>query len=158
MNGTSLDGFCRSYLDESGFRHASACTRLRPADPRLLMLHAAGGHQRQSHSGDKSKRLHDLPRWENLTGHFLTLGESLGGNRLLGATPWSSGIPPQDRKDREQCPPKSVGGLVRHDCKDDADHDADQRHDVSYAKSHFQSPSSEQLVGEISKRGQACRS
>ncbi len=75
MNRTSFGRFCRSYLNGSGFGHASGCSRLRP-DPRLFMLHAAGGHERQSHSGDNNKRLHDLPRWENLSGHFLTLSES----------------------------------------------------------------------------------
>jgi hypothetical protein len=43
------------------------------------MLHAAGSHERQSHSSDESKRLHDLPRWENLSAHFLTLSESQAG-------------------------------------------------------------------------------
>ena len=75
MNRTAFGRFCRSYLNGSGFGHTSGCSRLRP-DPRLFMLHAAGGHERQSHSGDNNKRLHDLPRWENLSGHFLTLSES----------------------------------------------------------------------------------
>jgi hypothetical protein len=110
------------------------------------MLYAAGGHKRQSHSGDKSKRLHDLPRWENLSGHCLTLSESQAGlQRPLGTTPRRAGVPPQDREDREQCPPKSIGRLVCDDREDDADHDADQRHEVSDAKSHLQSPSFEQL-------------
>jgi hypothetical protein len=34
-------------------------------------------------------------------------------------------------------PPQSVGGLMGHNREDDADHDADQRHDVSDAKRHF---------------------
>lgn len=65
----------RSNLD--GFRswNAAGCPRLRSANRRLL-VHAAGAHDRQSHSGDNNKRLHDLPRWENLSGHFLTLSES----------------------------------------------------------------------------------
>jgi hypothetical protein len=80
MNRTSFGVLvCGSYLNGSGFGHASGGSPLRPADLRLLMLHAAGGHKRQSHCGDKSKRLHDLPRWENLSGHFLTLSESQAG-------------------------------------------------------------------------------
>jgi hypothetical protein len=131
MNRTSFGGFCCSYLNESGFGHASGCSRLRP-DLRLLMLHAAGAHERQRHSGDKSKRLHDLPRGENLSGYFLTLSKSQSGlDRPLEATPWSAGIPPQDCKDREQCPPQSVGCLVGDYREDDADHDADQRHEAA---------------------------
>ena len=76
MNRTSFGRFfCRLYLNGSGFGHTSGCSRLRP-DPRLFVLHAAGGDERQSHSGDYNERLHDLPRWENLSGHFLTLSES----------------------------------------------------------------------------------
>ena len=37
-------------------------------------------------------------------------------------------------------PPQSVSGLMGHNREDDADHDADQRHDVSDAKRHFLSP------------------
>jgi hypothetical protein len=44
--------------------------------PPICVCSAATDHQRQSHSGDKSERLHDFPRRENLSGHFLTLGES----------------------------------------------------------------------------------
>ena len=36
-------------------------------------------------------------------------------------------------------PPQSVSGLMGHNREDDADHDADQRHDVSDAK-RFLSP------------------
>jgi hypothetical protein len=52
-------------------------------------------------------------------------------DRPLEATPWSAGIPPQDCKDREQCPPQSVGCLVGDYREDDADHDADQRHEAA---------------------------
>jgi len=92
-NKTSSDEF-RSNLDGSSFGNAPCRSRLRP-DLRLFVLHAAGGHERQSHSGDSNKRLHDLPRWENLSGHFLRLSEShsfCGGEKEeapLGARPGS---------------------------------------------------------------------
>jgi len=91
QNKTSSDEF-RSNLDGSSFGNAPCRSRLRP-DLRLFVLHAAGGHERQSHSGDSNKRLHDLPRWENLSGHFLRLSEShsfCGGEKEetpLGARP-----------------------------------------------------------------------
>ena len=74
INKTSSGEF-RSNLDGSSFGKAPCRSRLRP-DLRLFVLHAAGGHERQSHGGDSNKRLHDLPRWENLSGHFLRLSES----------------------------------------------------------------------------------
>jgi hypothetical protein len=40
---------------------------LRP-DPRLFVLHAAGGDERQSRSGDYSERLHDLPHGKTYQG------------------------------------------------------------------------------------------
>ena len=101
-------------------------------------MHAAGGQERQRHCSDKSKQLHDLPRWENLSGQFLTFSESQAGRSR--AAPWRPGIPPQDCEDSEQCPPQSVGGLVRYDCKNDADDDADQRDEISYAEGHFIPP------------------
>jgi hypothetical protein len=56
MTNTNL--FTASYLDESRFGHASGGSRLRP-DLRLFVLHAAASHDRQSHSGDNNKRLHE---------------------------------------------------------------------------------------------------
>jgi hypothetical protein len=130
---------CHSYLDGFSSRNASGRSRLRSANRRLV--YAASSHDRQSHRGDNSKRLHDLPRWENPSGHFLTLSESQAGlNRLSQAAPWRPGIPPQDREDREQCPPQRVGSLMRDNCKNDADQDADQRDEISYAKGHFSPP------------------
>ena len=73
INKTSSGEF-RSNLDELSFGRAPCRSRLRP-DLRLFVLHAAGGHERQSHSGDNNKQLHDFPRWENLPGHFLRLSE-----------------------------------------------------------------------------------
>ena len=72
---TNTNRLTASYLDKSRFGHASGGSRLR-TDLRLFMLHAAGGHDRQSHSGDNNERLHAFPRWENLSGHFLRLSES----------------------------------------------------------------------------------
>jgi hypothetical protein len=43
----------------------------------------------------------------------------------------------KDCENSKQGPPQSIGGLVRHDCENDADHDADQRDEISYAEGHF---------------------
>ena len=89
INKTSSGEF-RSNLDESSFGRAPCRSRLRP-DLRLFVLHAAGGHERQSHSGDNNKQLHDFPRWENLPGHFLRLSEShsvLRGRKRRSPAQW----------------------------------------------------------------------
>jgi len=60
--------------------------------------------------------------------------------RPLSSAPWRPGIPPQHSEDGEQCPPQSVGSLVRYDSEDDADHDTDKRHKISYPKRHLLLP------------------
>jgi hypothetical protein len=37
-------------------------------------------------------------------------------------------------------PTKGIGGLMRYDSEDDADHDADQRHEIAYPKRHLPLP------------------
>jgi hypothetical protein len=58
----------------------------------------------------------------------------------LAAAPGCAGSPPQDSEDSQERPPKRVGGLVRDDSEDDADHDTDQRDEISDAQSHVASP------------------
>jgi hypothetical protein len=56
--------------------------------------------------------------------------------RLLWPAPRRTGVPPQNRKYRQQRPPERVGRLVRNNGKYDADDDAHQRHDISNAQEH----------------------
>jgi hypothetical protein len=58
----------------------------------------------------------------------------------LASSPGCAGSPPQDSEYSQERPPKRVGGLVRDDSEDDADHDTDQRDEISDAQSHVASP------------------
>jgi hypothetical protein len=128
----------RSNLDGFRFWNASSCSRLRY---RRLFVHASGAHERQSHRGDNSNRLHDFPRWENLSAHFLTLSESqVGLEGLLKDDPRCLDIPPQDREDRERYPPNRIGRLVSYDCQDNTHDNADKRDEIPDAKGHPQLP------------------
>ena len=51
--------------------------------------------------------------------------------------PWR---PTKHGEDGEQGPTKGIGGLMRYDSEDDADHDADQRHEIAYPKRHLALP------------------
>jgi hypothetical protein len=57
--------------------------------------------------------------------------------RELPVAPWCACPPPQDGEDSQERPPKCVGRLVCDDRKDDADDDANQRHEVAYANGHI---------------------
>lgn len=60
--------------------------------------------------------------------------------RPLTPAPRRPSVPPQHSEDGEQCPPKSVGSLVRYDSEDNADHDTYQRCEISYPKGHLLLP------------------
>src|SRR6476660_3846288 len=106
---------------------------------RLEVLRAQKGHCRTGKESDQSKQRHKEcePHGSDVSTNVRC---RFSAGQLLGSTPRSACVPPQDRKYSEQCPPQSVGGLMGHNREDDADHDADQRHDVSDAKRHFLSP------------------
>ena len=58
----------------------------------------------------------------------------------LAAAPRCTRPPPQDSKYCQKRPPEGVRGLIRHDCENDADDDANQCDKVAHAYSHFSFP------------------
>src|SRR5262245_47838314 len=55
----------------------------------------------------------------------------------LTGSPMAPGQPTTRREDRERYPPKRIGGLVGDNCKDNADHNADQRDEDSRCQRSF---------------------
>ena len=79
-------------------------------------------------------------RTDCVRAHWLMEQRAARWRVILTGTPGCSCSPPQDSEDSQERPPKRVGGLVRDDSEDDADHDTDQRDEISDAQSHVASP------------------
>ena len=108
----------RSYLDVSGFWHASSAC-LGSTNWRRLLMDAAGSHERQGQGSDKAKRLHHFPRCESVSGVFLTVRKPPAPDYLADPeqTEWRAivGCMPSDWFPRESHP--ALAALCRHACR-----------------------------------------
>jgi hypothetical protein len=128
------------------------CTR-RASDEKAASAAETGASQNRTaadrqRANNREHVLHPtFPRRKNYRREPLPLGESLVAcwPQCLRPAPGRASSPPEDREDSEQSPPRGIGRLVRDDRENDADHDADQRHEVSDAKGHLLVP----LTGKV---------